>query len=136
VIENNVGLDTGVFERILSGDERVVHLVQRLTEQEHSAFVSCISLYELTKLRHRGVVDHEKADLLLDRIPEAFEVIWLDRPSLLHRAAGVSHGDNIPMADALILSSCLWKGCEVLYTTDADFTRYEGSDIDIVLFER
>lgn len=137
MIENGVsGLDTGVFERILSGDERAVRIVQRLTEQERSAFVSCISLYELTKLRHRGVVDHEKADVLLDRIPDAFEVIWLDRASLLRRAAGVSHGNDIPMADALILVSCLWKGCEVLYTTDTDFTRYAGSDIEVVLFEQ
>lgn len=130
-----VGLDTGVFDRVLNGHEQAVELFEHLTRQETPGFVSCISIYELTKLRHRGVLDPEKADVLLDRIPAAFTVVWLDRVSLLQRAAGLSHGNNIPMADALILAGFLQADCDVLYTTDADLTRYDGTDIEVIILK-
>jgi PIN domain nuclease of toxin-antitoxin system len=62
IVDDPVGLDTGIFERVLSGHDRSVELFERLTRDDHPAFVSCISLYEITKLQHREVVNHEKAD--------------------------------------------------------------------------
>jgi predicted nucleic acid-binding protein len=133
--DHAIGLDTGIFERVLRGQDRAVSLLRRLTDDDSLGYVSCISLYELKKLRHRGVVNHQQADFLLDRIPRAFEVVWLDRGAVLDRAAGLSHGNDIPMADALILASCLQRQCDRLYTTDADLTRYTGDDIDVVVIE-
>lgn len=133
--DSAVGSDTGIFERVLRGQDRAVSLFRRLTEEDYLGYVSCICLYELKKLRHRGVVEHRQADFLLDRIPRAFEVMWLDRVSVLERAAGLSHGNNVPMADALILASCLQGRCDYLYTTNADLIQYPGDDIDVVVFE-
>lgn len=132
---NVVGLDTGFFKRLLDGHEQATELFRQITRHELPVFVSCISLYELGKLRHRGVIDHDAADALLNRIPAAFGIVWLDRPALLRRAAGLSHGNDIPMADALILACCLQEGCEVIYTTDPDLTRYDGTDLDVVVLE-
>lgn len=39
------------------------------------------------------------------------------------------------MVDALIIACCLQEACEVIYTTDTDLTRYEGTDIDIVYLD-
>lgn len=132
---NVVGLDTGFFKRVVDEHEQAVALFQQVTQHEIPVFVSCISIYELIKLRYKGVVDHDTADALLAQIPSAFEIVWLDRDSLLQRAAGISHGNRIPMADALIIACCLQEACEVIYTTDMDLTRYEGKDIDIVCLE-
>ncbi len=130
---DRVGLDTGMFVRLLQGHARATTLFRHLTERETRAFVSCISLYELAKLRHRGVIAPERADALLADIPTAYTVVWLDRTPLMQRAAGLSHGNNIPMADALILASCQAAGCEAMYTTDHDLARYDGKDLDVVV---
>jgi predicted nucleic acid-binding protein len=134
--EECVGLDTGVFVRLLQGHPRATGLFRRLVEHEAPAVVSCISLYELVKLRHRGVIAPEPADALLAEIPVAYTVIWLDRMSLIRQAAGLSHGNNIPMADALVLASCRVAGCDTIYTTDHDLERYEGKDLEIVVFDK
>lgn len=132
---DRVGLDTGVFVRLLQGHAQATALVRRLTKRDTPAFVSCLSLYELAKLRHRGVIAPERADALLADIPAAYTVVWLDRAALLHRAAGLSHGNNIPMADALILASCRAVGCAAIYTTDHDLAQYEGEDLDVVMVD-
>ena len=130
-----IGLDTGLFVRLLEGDAEVRELFERLLDPEVRVVVSCLTLYELRKLRHRGVIERTSADRLLEQITSAFEIVWIDDLDMLDRAAGLSHGQDLSMADAIILACCLGRSCEVFYTTDADFAVYESEDLEVVVLE-
>lgn len=128
-----IGLDTSMFYLLAIGHPRAGKIFGDAKTKRLRAFVSCLCLYELTKLRHRGVINRNTADVLLAEIPQACELLWLDTPEVITRAAGISHGNDIAMADALILASYLNAGCEAVYTVDTDFERYEGGEIDIIV---
>jgi predicted nucleic acid-binding protein len=44
----------------------------------------------------------------------------------------MAHGNGLSMADAIILTSLIHAGAEVVYTTDRDLARY-GAGPEIVL---
>jgi len=128
-----VGLDTGIFYLLATEHPQAGEIFEEVNAKRIRACVSCLCLYELTKLRHRGVIKSTTADALLEQIPEACDILWLDTPAVITHAAGISHGNNIAMTDALILASYLDAGCDAVYTVDPDFARYGGSEIDIVV---
>jgi predicted nucleic acid-binding protein len=128
-----VGLDTGIFYLLATEHPQAREIFEEVNAKRIRACVSCLCLYELTKLRHRGVIKSTTADALLAQIPEACDVLWLDAPAVITHAAGISHRNNIAMADALILASYLDAGCNAVYTVDPDFARCEGSEVDIVV---
>lgn len=121
-----VGLDTGFFVRLLQGREEAWRTWRRIVDGEDAGAVSCLSLYELAKLGLRGALSREAVETLVSELPHVCRVVWIEGPDLLDRAARVSHGAGLSMADALILATLLQAGADEIHTTDADLARYEG----------
>ena len=131
-----VGFDSGFFFRLLAADPRAASAWAPVATGDAPAAVSCLTLYELDRVALRGALDRAAADLLLAELPALCRVVWLDAsagPDLLRRAARLSHGVGLAMADALILASLLDAGAESVYTTDHDFERYDGPANVIIL---
>lgn len=126
----SIGLDTGFFVALLEAKKKALDPWKTISESSQKEnFVSYISLYELQKSARKGAVEYDKAMVLLDAIPNVTTVVWLDT-ELLERAARLSHGNGLSMADAIILQSFLDQGCETIYTTDSDLAKYRaGSTI-------
>ena len=121
-----IGLDTGFFFRLLEGDARAAQVWESVVAGDTVAAVSCVSLYEIERTALRGALDRAAADALLAGLPDLCRIVWLDSSDGLRRAARLAHGNGLAMADAIILTSLLDAGAEAVYTTDSDFTRYEG----------
>lgn len=83
-------------------------------------------MYELTKHGLRGSIPQESVARILDDIDDAFAIATVDDRAVLTRAARLSHGAGLSMADSLIASSLEAAGCTLLYTTGRDFERYKG----------
>jgi predicted nucleic acid-binding protein len=131
-----IGFDSGFFFRLLAGDPRATTVWSPVAAGDAPAVVSCITLYELDRLALHGALGREAVDLLLAELPALCPVVWLDTvcgPNLLYRAARLSHGIGLAMADALILASLLDAGAETVYTTDHDFERYDGP-ANVIIF--
>ncbi len=124
-----LGLDTGFFQRLYTGHDQAVAAWDDVRAGRATGVVSCVSLFELERLGLRGAFPHEVADRLVQSIPAACHVVWLDAATgadRLHRAARRAHGIGLAMADAIILTSLLDAEASIVYSTDGDFQRYDG----------
>ena len=121
-----VGLDTGFFVQLARGEPEAGEIWGPITRSEISAVISCLTIFELQRLGLRGTVEKEMAETFLEEIPVLSRVIWLDHADLIRRAARIAHGNNLSMADALILVSLQQAGADVIYTTDADLEAYSA----------
>jgi predicted nucleic acid-binding protein len=74
----------------------------------------------------------EDAEWLVDVVGDACEVERRLSNSFLDEAARLSHGNDLSMADAMMLATALRHDAEELYTTDHDLRAYEGP-IEVVL---
>lgn len=124
-IASNVaaGFDTGFFVRLYEQHPTALGAWRDVGEGQLWGVVSCISLLELRRLGLRGALPKEVAELFRKQVPDVCEVVWLGQgnEALLDQAARLAHGNGLSMADALILSSFIDAGAEVIYTTDSDF---------------
>ncbi|MCS3672755.1 putative nucleic acid-binding protein [Salinibacter ruber] len=120
-----IGLDTGYFFRLAEKTEQSIELLHTAMEEERDVVVCTIAIYELLRHRMRGSLDAAVVDLVLDN-RAAFR--WVaDTYDVLRRAAGISHGMGLHMADALIAAACETRGTETFYTRNvSDFEKYEG----------
>jgi len=122
----NVGLDTGFFVRLLEGDKRALEVWEGLREEKFGGVIGCVTLYELQRLGLRGAIDPASIRTLAEAIPHICHVVWLDEADRLTRAARLGHGHDLAMADALVMSALVDAGADRIYTTDADFERYQS----------
>ena len=120
------GLDTGFFFRLVAGIDDVVSLFERIIRNEEDAAVSTVTLYELMRHGLRGSFPRATAEQLVADAAEAFRVAGTDDMAVLWRAASLSNGTGLSMADSLIAASLEHAGCSSIYTTDGDFDRYDG----------
>ena len=121
-----IGLDTGYFFRLAEKTEQSIQLLHTARERERDARVCTIAIYELLRHRMRGSLDAAVVDLVLDN-RSAFRWAGTDTYDVLRRAAGISHGMGLHMADALIAAACETRGTETFYTRNvSDFEKYEG----------
>jgi predicted nucleic acid-binding protein len=122
-----IGLDTGVFIRFLKGDKAALEIWSRVTAKpQEDTLVSCITLYELQRSGLRGLTEKAKTEQFLDALPQVCRVLWLNDAGFMRRAVRVAHGNGLAMADALILTSFMEAGAEVIYTTDSDLEAYRA----------
>lgn len=135
--ETLLGFDTGFFRRLYDRDDRAVAAWDGVRTGRAAGAISCVTLFELERLGLRGgALPRDVAEGLVGSLPITCRVVWIgpdggaDR---LHRAARLAHGNGLAMADALILTSLLDAGAQTVYTTDADFTRYDGPADVVVL---
>lgn len=126
-----IGLDTGFFVELLAGQPDCVGLWQRLLEGQARGVVCCVSLTELRRLGLRGALEMPDVDLLWEAIPAVCTLVWLDTPAVLERAARLSHGEGLPLVDALILAGLEAGGAGEVWTTDADLVRCARPDLRV-----
>lgn len=121
-----IGLDTGYFFRLAEQTDQAIRLLDTAVEEEREVVVCTITIYELLRHRMRGSLDPTIVDIVLDN-RAAFRWVGTDPYDVLRRAAGISHGMGLHMADALIAAACEMGGAETFYTRNVqDFEKYEG----------
>ncbi len=119
-----IGLDTGFFLELVSGNEQAVSLWQSCLDDKVELVVSCLTLFEIERLGLKGKLGG--IDTILDAILGVTLVVWPDR-EILGRAARLSHGLGIPALDSLILASLTSRDVSEIYTTDSDLEAYQSS---------
>ena len=120
-----VGLDTGFLYALRDSNS----LATKLWENNHIVPVtSVIVVYELQRKSLKG----ELSLSLVDAFVEAVHVVEINI-KIAKRAAELTHGTGLPMADALILTSLLEVGCKKIYTKDSHFLLYKKKGIDIIM---
>jgi len=125
------GFDTGFFFDLRTGETDVQDLWRSVMERDVPAAVSSVTLFELTRHGLLGRLDPEFTTAVVERAGVAFEQADIDPPDVLVRAARITHGMGLPMADALIAASLEHGGCDRVHTSDSDFEDYEGP-MDVV----
>jgi predicted nucleic acid-binding protein len=125
------GFDTGFFFDLRTGETDVQDLWRSVMERDVPAAVSSVTLFELTRHGLLRRLDPEFTTAVVERAGVAFEQADIDPPDVLVRAARITHGMGLPMADALIAASLEHGGCNRVHTSDSDFEDYEGP-MDVV----
>ena len=125
-----IGLDTGFFVRFLENNKAAVQAWRGIIEGEESC-VSSLSIFELSRLSLRGIIDAETTDLLIEAILSMCQVIWLDEKEILLTGARLSHGLNIPAMDALILAGFIMLNAETIYTTDSHLEKFKKKGVKV-----
>jgi predicted nucleic acid-binding protein len=125
-----IGLDTGFFIRFLENNKAAVQTWRGIIEGEESC-VSCLSIFELSRLSLRGIVDIETTDLLIEAILSMCKVVWLDEKGILLTGARLSHGLNIPAMDALILAGFIMLNAGTIYTTDSHLEGFKKKGVKV-----
>lgn len=126
-----LGFDTGFFRRLHDGDARAVAAWADVRSGDAVGIVSCVSLFELTRLGLRGALPRDVARAFVAAVPTVCTVVWLDPTNggdRLDRAARRGHGVGLAMADAIILTSLIDAAATTVYTTDSDFERHDGPE--------
>ncbi len=126
-----IGLDTGFFVRFLENNKAAVQTWRAIIEGEESS-VSSLSIFELSRLSLRGIIDPKTTDLLIEAILTMCQVVWLDEKEILLTGARLSHGLNIPAIDALILAGFIVLNAETIYTTDSHLERFKRKGIKVL----
>ncbi|MCS4047481.1 putative nucleic acid-binding protein [Salinibacter ruber] len=106
-----IGLDTGYFFRLAEKTGQSIELLHTAMEEERDVVVCTIAIYELLRHRMRGSLDAAVVDLVLGN-RAAFRWVGTETYEVLRRAAGISHGMGLHMADALIAAACETRGTE------------------------
>ena len=123
-----IGLDTGILVHLIEGNENIVQLVAKARQKKDVLLISVITIAELYKYSHKqelSPVDKKEWFALLTDIEKGLKVVDLT-PAIARKAASISHGIGLHMADALILATVISEDCDEFYTTDSDFKRYKG----------
>lgn len=123
------GFDTGYFVQYVAGrlspSDRGA--LQDVADGAARGFTSPIVLYEIRKLGLRGVLNMDDAEWLADTVSVACDVDRTLTDDCIDQAARLSHGNDLSMADAMILATALRNRADRIYTTDTDLLAYEGS---------
>lgn len=127
-----IGLDTGFFIRFLENNKEAVQIWQGIIEGEESC-ISCLSIFELSRLSLKGIIDTETTDILIDAILSMCKVVWLDEKGILLMGARLSHGLKIPAVDAFILAGFLMFNAGTIYTTDSHLERFKKKGVKIFM---
>ncbi len=128
------GFDTGYFVKYATGELSEMHrqALRKLARGDGLGVANGLVIYELKKLGYRGVLDMEDAEWLVNVVGDACEVERGLSNSFLDEAARLSHGNDLSMANAMMLTTALPHDGDELYTTDYDLQAYEGP-IEVVL---
>ena len=123
-----IGLDTGFFLELSSGNDEAIRLWKSCLDDEVDFAVSAMSLFEVERLGLKGKLKNVEA--VLDAINDVTSVVWLDQ-EILSNAARLSHGLGIPAVDSLILASLVSIDCSEIYTTDSHLEAYPNNGITV-----
>lgn len=123
-----IGLDTGILVHLIEGNEEIAQVVTKARQKKDVLPISVITIAELYKYSYKqklSPVDKKEWFVLLTDIEKGLKVVDLTS-AIARKAASLSHGIGLHMADALILATAISEDCDEFYTTDIDFKRYKG----------
>lgn len=128
------GFDTGYFVKYATGELSEPHrqALRDLAEEDGLGVANGLVIYELKKLGYRGVLDTEDAEWLVKIVGDVCEVERLLSNSFLDEAARLSHGNDLSMADAIMLATALRHDANELYTTNHDLQAYRPIEVVLV----
>lgn len=127
-----IGFDTGFFVELLRKNPDTVNVWKAVVEGLEQAVCSCLSLFELDILFHRGALDRSVKDILFEAILANCRIVWIDRFEILNLASGISHGSGIHASDSLILACLISMDVQTIYTTDKDLLAYQKKGLHII----
>jgi predicted nucleic acid-binding protein len=120
-------LDTGYFFALLDQPSATVQSAWgELRDGPATGIVAGSVLFELKRHALVGRLPVSKVDTLVTLADTAFQVVWMDSIPRADRAAGLSHGEGLSMADALVLVAALEANASRLYTGDHDLLALDG----------
>ena len=127
------GFHTGYFVKYATGELSEPHrqALRDLAREDGLGVAHGLVIYELKTLGYRGALDGEDAEWLAGIVDDACRVERALSNSFLDEAARLSHGNDLSMADAMMLATALRHDADELYTTDTDLLAYDGP-IEIV----
>ena len=126
-----IGLDTGFFFKLLTGNRRASEIFEGINE-DADLCVSCLTLFELKRLSLRGALEEDAVSRLIDNVMSLCHISWLDNVEIHNLAAGLSHGLGIPAVDSLILAGFITNGSETIYTTDSHMAKYVKKGVQVI----
>jgi len=133
VSDPRYGLDTGFFSRLFEGTERARSVWTTIVEGRADGVVSAASVYELQRNALNGVLVRDDVEVFLDELPVLATIYDTLSREKAQRAAHLGGGTEMPMADALILQAFLDEEVTHIFTTDHDFTAYEGEpEVEVI----
>jgi len=121
--------DTGYFYTYATEGLPAEHRrpLMQIADGTAIGFASAIVLYELRKLSLRGALDEDAASFIMEVVRESCTVDRSLSRATLDKAARLSYGEGLSMADAFILNTALTHEADTFYTSDEDFSSYGGS---------
>jgi len=122
------GFDTGYFVKYATGALSETHrqVLRDLAREDGLGVANGLVIYELKKLGHRGALDGKDAEWLVEIVDDACRLERRLSNSFLDEAARLSHGNDLSMADAMMLATALRHDAGAFYTTDTDLLAYDG----------
>ena len=126
------GLDSGFFVELLKGNEQAVEKWKNIVDGETDAVVCGLTIYDLKRLALKGGLTIAAVQLTIEAIMAVCQVVWIDDCELLDAAARLSHGNDIPAVDAIILASLLQAGTHTIYSTDRHLQNFKKKGITII----
>jgi len=126
------GLDTGFFVELLKGNDQAVEKWKNIVDGETDAVVCSLTIYELKRLSLKGGLAIAVVQLTIKAIMAVCQVVWIDDCELLDAAARLSHGNDIPAVDAIILASLLQAGVRTIYSTDRHLLSFIKKGVGII----
>lgn len=127
------GLDTGFFFELFSGNDRARDVWNAIVRGDAEGVVSTISVYELQVNALKGVLVQEDVESFLEDLPILCTTCAHISVDAADQAARIAWGNNIAMADALILQAFLDAGVTRVFTTDRDLEKYKaGPDVEVL----
>ncbi|MDD1444414.1 PIN domain-containing protein [Dolichospermum sp. ST_sed3] len=103
-----------------------------MVDGETDAVVCSLTIYELKRLSLKGGLAIAAVQLTIEAIMAVCQVVWIDNCELLDAAARLSHGNDIPAVDAIILASLLHAGAHTIYSTDRHLQSFKKKGIRVV----
>jgi len=118
--EYRIGLDTGFFIELFSGNKQAISLYKAIVEGNIIGVVSVIVIFELKRIALKGAINKEAYKIIENHWATLFQIENIDKEIALE-AALISHRTGLPTADALIYITYKKAKCKEIYTVDTDF---------------
>ena len=128
------GLDSGFFVELLKGNDQAVEKWKNIVDGEADAVVCSLTIYELKRLSLKGGLAITAVQLTIEAIMAVCQVVWINNCEVLDAAARLSHGNDIPAVDAIILASLLQAGAHTIFSTDRHLQSFKKKGVRIVNF--
>ncbi|TCK02482.1 type II toxin-antitoxin system VapC family toxin [Phorcysia thermohydrogeniphila] len=120
-----IGLDTGFFIKLLQGQANLKGVWLSVVGGKEKAVVSVLTLFELERLKLKGLINCEALEALREAIFLNCLVVEVNA-DLVVEAARLSYGLKLATVDSIILASFKLAGCKKVLTTDSLWKNYRS----------